>query len=215
MFSVDVTETDAFYSLPPKAQALYFHLGMRADDDGFVASPVRSCGASKKELKRLEQSGYIILFESGILVITDWKVNNTLKSDRYHKTMFQEELSTLQELASKRYIKKQDGSPDGSQTGTSLEPSRNQNGNHLEPQYSIEENRVVEISIAEQQRPTAPPAAVAPHKGALGGMTALGSSLEEDRDAETEAARQRFLDSIKRPAWATAEAAPPDAEKKE
>lgn len=153
MFSVDVTETDAFYSLPPKAQALYFHLGMRADDDGFVASPVRSCGASKKELKRLEQSGYIILFESGILVITDWKVNNTLKSDRYHKTMFQEELSTLQELASKRYIKKQDGSPDGSQTGTSLEPSRNQNGNHLEPQYSIEENRVVESS-----RETAAPA---------------------------------------------------------
>ena len=85
----------------------------------------------------------------------------------------------------------------------------------MEPQYSIEENRVVEISIAEQQRPTAPPAAVAPHKGALGGMTALGSSLEEDRDVETEAARQRFLDSIKRPAWATAEAAPPDAEKKE
>lgn len=144
MFSVDVTETDAFYSLPPKAQALYFHLGMRADDDGFVASPVRSCGASKKELKQLEQSGYIILFKSGVLAITDWKVNNTLKNDRYRRTMFQEELSTLKESASKRYVKQPDGLPDSSQTGTSSEPSWNQTGSHLEPQYSIEENSIVE-----------------------------------------------------------------------
>ena len=48
MFSVNVTETDAFYNLSAKAQALYFHLGMHADDDGFVSSPVRSCGASMK-----------------------------------------------------------------------------------------------------------------------------------------------------------------------
>lgn len=215
MFSVDVTETDAFYSLPPKAQALYFHLGMRADDDGFVASPIRSCGASKKELKQLEQSGYIILFKSGVLVITDWKVNNFLRKDRHTRTIYQNELSELQETTSGRYIKSATGAPMVNQVETNGQPDCQPNGNHLEPQYSIEENRVVEISIAEQQRPTAPPAAVAPHKGALGGMTALGSSLEEDRDAETEAARQRFLDSIKRPAWATAEAAPPDAEKKE
>lgn len=65
-----------------------------------------------------------------------------------------------------------------------------------------------------QQHPTAPPAAVAPHKGALGGSTAL-SSAEGTRDAATEAARQRLLNSIKRPAWAAADAAPPDAEKEE
>lgn len=79
------------------------------------------------------------------------------------------------------------------------------------------ENIEVEIENEVEQRPTAPPAAIAPHKGALGGMATLGSSIdiEETRDAETEAARQRFLDSMKRPSWAAADAAPPDAGKEE
>lgn len=67
----------------------------------------------------------------------------------------------------------------------------------------------------DEQQPTAPSAAVAPHKGALGGMTALGSSISTERDSETEEARQRFLDNIKRPERPAAEAAPPDAEKEE
>lgn len=144
MFSVDVTETDAFYSLPPKAQALYFHLGMRADDDGFVASPIRSCGASKKELKQLEQSGYIILFKSGVLVITDWKVNNFLRKDRHTRTIYQNELSELQETTSGRYIKSATGAPMVNQVETNGQPDCQPNGNHLEPQYSIEENSIVE-----------------------------------------------------------------------
>lgn len=67
----------------------------------------------------------------------------------------------------------------------------------------------------ESSGPTAPPAAVAPHKGALGGSTALDSSISTKRDSETEAARQKFLDSIKRPEWPAAKAAPPDIEKEE
>ena len=67
-----------------------------------------------------------------------------------------------------------------------------------------------------QRHPTAPPAAFAPMQGAGGGSTALDSSKNHtERDAATEAARQRFLNSIKRPAWAAADAAPPDAEKEE
>ena len=66
----------------------------------------------------------------------------------------------------------------------------------------------------KQQQPTAPPAAVAPHKGALGGSTVLGSNNLPDRDSETEAARQQFLDSITRPAWPAADAAAPDAVKR-
>lgn len=212
MFSVDVVETDAFLDLPPKAQALYFHLGMRADDDGFVSSPrtiMRAIGCNTGELKRLETSGYVISFNSGVVVVTDWKVNNTLKSDRYRKTMFQNELALLKESTSKRYIL--------SDNGTISEPIRNQNGNQPSTQYSIEENRVVESSSAEQQRPTAPPAACAPHKGALGGMTALGSSLDNgDRDAATDEARRLFFEKMQqRTAWPAAEAAPPDAEKEE
>lgn len=212
MFSVDVVETDAFLDLPPKVQALYFHLGMRADDDGFVSSPrtiVRTIGCNAGDLKQLEAAGYVISFNSGVVVVTDWKVNNTIKSDRYRKTMFQSELAQLKESSSKRYIL--------SDSGTILEPKWNQNGNQLEPQYSIEKNRVVESSSAEQQRPTAPPAACAPHKGALGGMTALGSSLDNgDRDAATDEARRLFFEKMQqRTAWPAAEAAPPDAEKEE
>ena len=212
MFSVDVVETDAFLDLPPKVQALYFHLGMRADDDGFVSSPrtiVRTIGCNAGDLKQLEAAGYVISFNSGVVVVTDWKVNNTIKSDRYRKTMFQSELAQLKESSSKRYIL--------SDSGTILEPKWNQNGNQLEPQYSIEKNRVVESSSAEQQRPTAPPAACAPHKGALGGMTALGSSLDTgDRDAATDEARRLFFEKMQqRTAWPAAEAAPPDAEKEE
>lgn len=67
-----------------------------------------------------------------------------------------------------------------------------------------------------QQRPTAPPAAYAPMQGARGGMASLGSALDNgDRDAATDEARRKFFENIKRPAWAAADAAPPDAEKKE
>lgn len=67
----------------------------------------------------------------------------------------------------------------------------------------------------DKQQPTAPPAAVAPHKGALGGSTVLDSSKTTERDSETEAARQRFLNSIKRPAWPAADAATPDVMKED
>ena len=161
MFSVDVTETDAFYSLPAKAQAIYFHLGMRADDDGFVASPKRSCGASEKILECLYNAGYIIRFKSGVIVLTDWKVNNTLKNDRYQKTVFQEEFSSLKESTSKRYICANPGTilePDRNQDGTTLETNRNQDGTQcgtsLVPQYSIVKDRVVESSRETAAAPT-------------------------------------------------------------
>ena len=68
-----------------------------------------------------------------------------------------------------------------------------------------------------QQRPTAPPAACAPQKGAGGGMAALNSSLDNgDRDAATDEARRIFFEKMQqRTAWPAAEAAPPDAEKEE
>lgn len=138
MFSVDVVETDAFLELPSKSQLLYFHLGMRADDDGFVSSPrtiMRTTGCTARDLKRLEAAGYVISFDSGVLVVTDWKINNTLKNDRHHKTVFQSEFALLNESTSKRYIL--------FNSGTISEPKWNQNGNQLEPQYSIEKDRVV------------------------------------------------------------------------
>lgn len=138
MFSVNVTETDAFYNLSAKAQALYFHLGMHADDDGFVSSPVRSCGASKPVLNQLEAAGYIIRFNSGVVVVTDWKINNFLRKDRHSKTIFQSELAQLEETSTGRYFLKDCGQPDVNQKSTNGMPDRNQRST----QYSIEENSI-------------------------------------------------------------------------
>lgn len=72
MFSRDVVETDRFLGMPLTSQALYFHLGMEADDDGFVPSPrkvQRAVGCTEGDLKHLASCGYIIPFESGVIQI--------------------------------------------------------------------------------------------------------------------------------------------------
>jgi len=82
MFSLDI---DKFLDMPATAQLLYFHLGMRADDDGFVASPRRIMmliGCGQDDMKILILKGFVIAFESGVCVITDWKQNNQLRHDR-------------------------------------------------------------------------------------------------------------------------------------
>lgn len=121
MFSSSVTETDNFLELPLKSQALYFHLGMQGDDDGFVANPraiIRSIGCTARDLKPLEAAGYVISFPSKVLVITDWKVNNNLRNDRYKPTAFQNELVQLKESTNKRYILTSLGIPTGNQVTT-------------------------------------------------------------------------------------------------
>lgn len=121
MFSSSVTETDNFLELPLKSQALYFHLGMQGDDDGFVANPraiIRSIGCTARDLKPLEAAGYVISFPSKVLVITDWKVNNNLRNDRYKPTAFQNELAQLKESTNKRYILTSLGIPSDNQVTT-------------------------------------------------------------------------------------------------
>lgn len=98
MFSLDVVDTDIFLDLPISSQALYFHLGMRADDDGFVSSPKRvtsMIGANQDDLKLLIAKGFIIALEDGIVVIRHWKQNNYIQSDRHKGTIYQSQLETL------------------------------------------------------------------------------------------------------------------------
>lgn len=99
MFSKDVVETDKFLNMPLTSQALYFHLGMEADDDGFIASPKkiqRSIGCSEGDLQLLASCGFIIPFESGVVVLTHWRQNNYIQADRYRKTVHKEEAALLQ-----------------------------------------------------------------------------------------------------------------------
>lgn len=98
MFSLQVVDTDKFIDMSISARLLYYELGMRADDDGFISSPlkiIRSVGCSTDDLKLLIAKGYVISFDSGIIVIRHWKMNNYIQKDRYNKTIYQDEAKTL------------------------------------------------------------------------------------------------------------------------
>ena len=99
MFSKKIVRSDAFLDMPLSTQALYFHLNMEADDDGFVNSPKRVqrvIGASEDDLKLLIAKRFVLGFESGVIVIKHWRMHNLLRKDRYNPTQYQEEYSTLQ-----------------------------------------------------------------------------------------------------------------------
>lgn len=105
-----IIDTDCFLEMPLSAQALYFHLIMRADDDGFIDNPrkiTKYINASEDDLKILIAKRYLIAFESGVIVIKHWRMHNTLQSDRYHPTYYQEELAQLGINSEKEYTKNQ------------------------------------------------------------------------------------------------------------
>lgn len=98
MFSLQVFDSDEFLAMPLSTQALYLHLALRADDDGFLNNPkriIRSIGSSEDEMKLLIAKGYVIPFESGICVIRHWRIHNYIRSDRYHETTHTDEKAML------------------------------------------------------------------------------------------------------------------------
>lgn len=98
MFSDEVTSTDAFLDLPKGSQLLYFHLGMSADDDGFVANPkmiMRVIGSSEDELKVLFAKKFLLPFPNGVCVVKHWRINNYIRKDIYKETKYLNEKSSL------------------------------------------------------------------------------------------------------------------------
>ena len=98
MFSKSVIDSDAFMDMPLSAQALYFHLAIRADDDGFLGNPkmvMRMICASEDDLKLLIAKNFIIAFGSGVIVITHWKMHNYIRTDRYKETIHKDEKELL------------------------------------------------------------------------------------------------------------------------
>lgn len=138
MFDLEIVDTDLFLEMPQSTQNLYFHLGMRADDDGFVSNPkkiIRTIGANNDDLKILFSKQFVIPFESGVVVIRHWKLNNYIRKDRYTETIYKEEKRKLIEDENGVYsLDTRLGIPNGNQMTT--------NGLH-----SIEENSIEEISI--------------------------------------------------------------------
>lgn len=98
MFAKTIIDSDAFLEMPQSTQLLYFHLSMRADDDGFINNPksiMRNVGCKEDDMRILSGKKFIIPFESGVVVIKHWKIHNYIQKDRYHETKYKEELATL------------------------------------------------------------------------------------------------------------------------
>lgn len=139
MVKVELTHLE----MPSSSQSLYFHLGMRADDEGFVSSPKRiinMVNSSLDDLKILVAKGLIIEFESGIVVITDWNINNSIRRDRSKKTRYLKEKDILTLTENGSYV-----IDDHSvrQMGAQCQPSDNQ----VSAQISIDKISIDKISI--------------------------------------------------------------------
>ena len=112
MFTKKVTDDDNFMTLSSSAQALYLHLAMSADDDGFsnqISISMFKAHASVQDLQALLEKRYIYQFDSGVIVIKHWRMANALRKDRYTPTNFQEELAKLDVKSNGSYTWLPDG----------------------------------------------------------------------------------------------------------
>lgn len=140
MFAKTIIDSDAFLEMPLSAQALYFHLSMRADDDGFLNNAKKiqkTINASEDDLKILLLKRFIIAFDDGIIVIKHWRMNNYLRNDRHKPTVYQEELSMLEVKENGAYSLKID---DENMVGIP-------NDNQMTTQYRLDKNSIEENSI--------------------------------------------------------------------
>ena len=104
MFSLKIVDTDEFLDMPPTTQNLYFHLCMRADDDGFVSNPkkiMKIVNSATDDIKVLIGKKFVIPFESGVCVIKHWKIHNLIRKDRYTETEYKKEKKLLTEQDNK------------------------------------------------------------------------------------------------------------------
>ena len=138
MFAKTIIDSDAFLDMPLSTQALYFHLSMRADDDGFINNPKkiqRMVGCGDDDLKLLVAKNFIIPFESGVVVIKHWKLHNYIQKDRYRETVYLEEKSMLETKGNKAY--------------TLLDTPCIQNVSKMDTQVRLGKDRLGKESIVE------------------------------------------------------------------
>ena len=139
MFAKTIIDSDMFLDMPLSTQALYFHLSMRADDDGFINNPrkiQRMIGAADDDLKVLVMKRFILPFDSGVVVIKHWKIHNYIRNDRYKETVYLEEKAQLELKENGVYTELDTtGIPDGI-------PNSNQPGYQMETQVRLGQDRV-------------------------------------------------------------------------
>ena len=150
MFAKTIIDSDMFLDMPLSTQALYFHLSMRADDDGFINNPKkiqRMIGASDDDLRVLIMKRFILPFDSGVVVIKHWKIHNYIRNDRYKETVYQEEKAQLELKENGAYTEL---SPPGI-------PDVNQLGDEMETQVRLGKDRLGEDRVGEVIEEASPP----------------------------------------------------------
>ena len=150
MFAKTIIDSDVFLDMPLTTQALYFHLSMRADDDGFVNNPKKiqkMVGASDDDLTILKAKNFLIPFANGIVVIKHWKIHNYIRNDRYKETAYQEEKAMLEIKDNNAYTVKNDvGIPNGYQMDTKCLP----NGYRLDTQVRLGKDSIGKFSLDKE-----------------------------------------------------------------
>lgn len=139
MFAKTIIDSDAFLDMPLSTQALYFHLSMRADDEGFVNNPKkiqRMIAASEDDLKVLLMKNFIIAFESGVVVIKHWRIHNYIQKDRYKATVYQEERAQMTVKDNGVYT---------------MDTECVQDAHKMDSQYRLVKDRLVEDSLVEDK----------------------------------------------------------------
>ena len=163
MFAKTIIDSDAFIDMPLSAQALYFHLSMRADDEGFINNPKkiqRMIGASDDDARLLIMKKFIIPFESGVVVIKHWKIHNYIRGDRKKQTMYPEEKAQLTEKSNGAYALITDASEDiDSQMSVKCQSNVSQlpeTCQHRLGKVSIGKDSIDIYSVPETDTPTTP-----------------------------------------------------------
>lgn len=166
MFAQTIIDSDAFLDMPISTQALYFHLSMRADDDGFVNNPkriARYIGASEDDLKLLFAKRFVLGFPSGVIAIKHWRMNNDIRKDRYHPTVYQNELASLAIKPNGAYTDDPNyipslppatnPQPNDNQSATNPHPDGCQSGNQMDTETRLGKVRLGKDSTGIDKKP--------------------------------------------------------------
>jgi hypothetical protein len=137
MFSMTIMDSDAFLDMPLTSQLLYVHLGMRADDEGFIGNPkriIKMMGANEDDIKILLAKEFLLEFGSGIVVVKHWRVHNTIRMDRFAPTTYRKEKNQLYLEENRAYTL--------SKEGVTLATKRQPRGDQLAPQVKLSKDNI-------------------------------------------------------------------------
>ena len=154
MFAKTIIDSDAFLDMPLSTQSLYFHLSMRADDDGFVNNPKkisRMIGCGEDDLKLLIAKRFLLYFESGVVVIKHWLIHNTIRKDRKIPTNYQDEYQQLDKKDNGSYRKVNDTN---GLDRLVVNPQTNDNQVATKCPHSVLECSVIESSVIKNNTPS-------------------------------------------------------------